>query len=109
MVFLLLYLYLIYNTIICNFVSNVISASGAWLVAQKAEQRRRFKAVLCAKPRDYDMIREERKRAEKEGTPIVPPLIYDDVEEDEETRVLDGFFLVSNINHITSWPGILAP
>ena len=70
--------------------------SGAWLVAHKAEQRRRFKAVLCTKPRDYQQIREERKKSEKDGTAIVPPPsgFVEDDEEDDEGKILDGFFLV---------------
>lgn len=70
----------------------LLTDSGAWVVAQRAEQRRRFKAVLCTKPRDFHYIREERKRAEREGTAIVPPKEYGD--EDDEVAVLDGFFLV---------------
>lgn len=64
------------------------------MVAQKAEQRRRFKAVLCTKPRDFDSIRAERKRSEKEGTAIIPPIDYGE-ENDDEIKLLDGFFLVT--------------
>ena len=70
----------------------MFKGAGAWLLAARAEQRRRFKAVICAKPRDFDLIRQERRRAEKEGTAIVPPIV-DDSEEDD-TKPLDGFFLV---------------
>ena len=63
-------------------------------MAARAEQRRRFKAVICAKPRDYETIRQERKRAEKEGTAIVPPAVLDEEDAEEDTKVLDGFFLV---------------
>lgn len=73
-------------------------AGGAWLVAHKAEQRRRFKAVLCAKPRTYSQIREERKRALKDGSHIVPPAPE---AEEEEEKILDGFFLVSAFVNIS--------
>lgn len=58
---------------------------GAWLVAYRAEQRRRFKAVLCA------------------GVPSIPTksLIKefksddaDTIEEDSKPPKLDGFYLV---------------
>ena len=62
-------------------------------MAQRAEQRRRFKAVLCNKPRDFEAIRQERKRSEKEGTAIIPPALYTEETEDD-IKVLDGFFLV---------------
>ena len=68
--------------------------AGAWLVAARAEQRRRFKAVICAKPRDFETIRQERKRAEKDGTAIIPPAGFDEYETEEDTKILDGFFLV---------------
>nr|XP_022287824.1 X-ray radiation resistance-associated protein 1-like [Crassostrea virginica] len=72
---------------------------GAWLVSQRAEQRRRFKAVLCAKPRTYSRIKEERKKAEREGTQItmaVQSLAEDEMEEEDEAPVLDGFFLMKH-------------
>lgn len=58
---------------------------GAWLVAYRAEQRRRFKAVICG------------------GDPIiqrqssVTKLQSDDTDsiEEERPQKLDGFFLVS--------------
>lgn len=62
-------------------------------MAHRAEQRRRFKAILCTKPKTFSQIREERKRTEKEKR-----VTNRDVEhlEDEEKddSVLDGFFLV---------------
>ena len=64
-------------------------------MAHAVEQRRRFKAVLCTKPtRTFSQIREERKRAEKTGSNIVPPTVGGYSDEDEE-KSLDGFFLVS--------------
>ena len=75
---------------------NYFLAGGAWLVAHTAEQRRRFKAVLCTKPvRTFSQIREERKRAEKTGSSIIPPT-QDGYSDEEEEKPLDGFFLVHN-------------
>lgn len=65
-------------------------------MAQKAEQRRRFKAVLCTKPHDFDTIRDERRQAEKEGRAIIFPAAFDDGDQEEEGRTLDGFFLVKH-------------
>ncbi|XP_074657735.1 X-ray radiation resistance-associated protein 1-like isoform X2 [Tubulanus polymorphus] len=71
---------------------------GAWLVEQRTEQRRRFKAVLCTKPpKTYSQIREERKRAERREKQTQDD--DDDNEEDddgEEANVLDGFFLMKH-------------
>ena len=77
-----------------NLIKAFIPAvGGAWLVAHAVEQRRRFKAVLCTKPtRTFSQIREERKRAEKTGSNIVP-LTVGGYSDDEE-KSLDGFFLV---------------
>ncbi|XP_052782406.1 X-ray radiation resistance-associated protein 1-like isoform X2 [Mya arenaria] len=72
-------------------------ADGAWLVAQRAEQRRRFKAILCTKPKTYARIKEERRRAEKQGTSLTEQLHVADEQEDEEEKdvpTLDGFFLM---------------
>ena len=69
---------------------------GAWLVAHKAEQRRRFKAVLCAKPLSYNAVHEQRQKADKSGSAIVPPPTIKDEPHDggEHEHSLDGFFLV---------------
>ena len=69
------------------------------MIAQHAEQRRRFKAVLCAKPRTYARIKEERKKSELQGTKLESHKFdegYDQEEEevDDEEKILDGFFLV---------------
>ena len=76
-----------------------LTGSGAWLVEHRAEQRKQFKALLCAKPRTFEEIRQERKKAEKNGTSIVlpPTLDMEEMEEEEVItgKVLDGFFLVS--------------
>lgn len=75
----------------CCFVGD-----GAWLIEHKAEQRRRFKAVLCAKPRTYSRIREERKKAEEKGVKLSDEHFEDNEENAEEEAVLDGFFLVNS-------------
>ncbi|XP_069103439.1 X-ray radiation resistance-associated protein 1-like [Argopecten irradians] len=76
---------------------NTDDGSGAWLVAQRAEQRRRFKAVLCTKPRTYSRIKGERKRAEKQGSILATQsFINDDDDDVEEPPVLDGFFLMKH-------------
>lgn len=63
-------------------------------MAHKAEQRRRFKAVLCAKPRTYSRIREERKRAEDQGIRMTASQFEEEEEKDVDQPVLDGYFLV---------------
>jgi len=64
-------------------------------VAQKAEQRRRFKAFICSKPCTYEEIRNERKKAERNNTAIIPPYHHTDEDDEDENKLLDGFFLVS--------------
>lgn len=58
---------------------------GAWLVAYRAEQRRRFKAVICG----GDPILQRQSAVTK--------LQSDDIDyiEEERPQKLDGFFLVS--------------
>lgn len=58
---------------------------GAWLVAYRAEQRRRFKAVICG----GDPISQRQSAVTK--------LQSDDTDsiEEERPQKLDGFFLVS--------------
>ena len=58
---------------------------GAWLVAYRAEQRRRFKAVICG----GDPIIQRQ--------PAVTKLQSDEIDsiEEEGPPKLDGFFLVS--------------
>ncbi|KAL5004765.1 hypothetical protein ScPMuIL_018221 [Solemya velum] len=67
---------------------------GAWKVAYNEEEKRRFKAILCSKPRTYSRIREERKKAEREGTRLTADNFIGD--EAEETPILDGFFLMKH-------------
>ncbi|XP_035827301.1 X-ray radiation resistance-associated protein 1 isoform X2 [Aplysia californica] len=75
-------------------------ASGAWLIAHHAEQRRRFKAVLCTKPRTYARIKEERKKSELTGTKLDAQKFEDEGDQDEdgddEEKFLDGFFLMKH-------------
>ncbi|CAD5113791.1 DgyrCDS2958 [Dimorphilus gyrociliatus] len=85
----------------CFPVRNYNSSGGAWVVEQKAEQRRRFKAVLCANPRTFEDIREERKKAERTGTdfqaPSVPPATSrKDNDDEDDIKILDGFFLLKH-------------
>ncbi|RUS78772.1 hypothetical protein EGW08_013456, partial [Elysia chlorotica] len=78
-------------------------ASGAWLIAHHAEQRRRFKAVLCSKPRTYSRLKEERKKSELHGTKLGTYKFNEDTDDDEEEEeaeddgaILDGFFLMKH-------------
>ncbi|KAL8600018.1 hypothetical protein ACOMHN_057787 [Nucella lapillus] len=75
---------------------DINEGDGAWFMAHRAEQRRRFKAVLCAKPRTYSRIREERKRAEGQGVRLTAGQFEDENEGEEktDTPVLDGYFLM---------------
>ena len=75
-------------------------------MAHRAEQRRRFKAVLCAKPRTYSRIREERKRAEDQGTRMTASQFEEEEEKDSESPVLDGYFLVKNIFYLSPFLGV---
>ena len=75
-----------------------LPGGGAWLVEHRVEQRKRFKALLCSKPRTFDDIRKERNKADREGTIFAPhPRVVFDEEDGKEDdyRCLDGFFLVS--------------
>ena len=76
----------------------IIFAGGAWLVAHAAEQRRRFKAVLCTKPaRTFSQIRGERIKAERSRNNTVLPMQVDSSDW-EDDKALDGFFLVQSQN-----------
>ncbi|XP_070173868.1 X-ray radiation resistance-associated protein 1-like isoform X2 [Littorina saxatilis] len=75
---------------------DALGGDGAWFVAHRAEQRRRFKAVLCAKPRTYSRIREERKRAEDEGVGMTASQFEEAEQEESEQPVLDGYFLMKH-------------
>ena len=81
---------------LCNCYIFTSTAEGAWLVAHRAEQRRRFKAILCNKPKTYARIKEERKKAEKQGTTLGEQSedVEEEGEEEKDVPILDGFFLV---------------
>ncbi|XP_072034836.1 LOW QUALITY PROTEIN: X-ray radiation resistance-associated protein 1-like [Amphiura filiformis] len=80
---------------------------GAWLVAQRAEQKRHFEAVLNVKPpKTYAQIKAERKQKEKTETiqketketsgTQPPPGSANFVEGTVTEGLLDGFFLLRN-------------
>ena len=83
-----------------NIIIFVIKGGGAWIVSHQAEQRRRFKAVLCANPLTYEQLKEQRRRSEKGSrgpqtqTFIIPPPSLDEEDLEDEDKILDGFFLV---------------
>ncbi|XP_013397542.1 X-ray radiation resistance-associated protein 1 [Lingula anatina] len=66
---------------------------GAWLVSLRAEQRRRFKAVLCSKPKTYSQIKEEKKQS---AAPISTPRLQGNLSDEEEGETLDGFYLMKH-------------
>ncbi|XP_059163984.1 X-ray radiation resistance-associated protein 1-like isoform X2 [Physella acuta] len=70
---------------------------GKWLVVQHEEQQRRFNSILCAKPRTYSRIKEERKKSERLGTKLDNHSFNESTEEKEdEGKILDGFFLMKH-------------
>ncbi|XP_064615202.1 X-ray radiation resistance-associated protein 1-like [Liolophura sinensis] len=69
-------------------------AAGAWLVAHRAEQRRRFKAILCTRPKTFSQIREERKKTERENRRVTNRNGKHPEDEQTDDFVLDGFFLL---------------
>ena len=86
-------LYIIFVSDVFCF-SGVQPVGGSWLVAQKAEERRRFKAVLCVKPWTYSSLKEERWLGVNQAPPVTfPALSHNDL--DSEYKLLDGFYLVS--------------
>lgn len=56
------------NLCIQNSSGHILAASGAWVLAHDDEQKRRFKAVLCAKHKTYSQIKEQRKKSELKST-----------------------------------------
>ena len=56
--------------------------------------------MLCAKPRTYARIKEERKKSEIQGTKLTAHKFdeefdnEEEVENADEEKILDGFFLV---------------
>lgn len=85
---------IMYFYFICVYVLLLLVAGGAWLVAQRAEQRRRFKAVLCAKPKDYARVHADRIKGTKQSSDGNE---QEEEEEEGETNILDGFFLVGRM------------
>lgn len=70
----------------------VFLGEGAWLEAHRAEQRRQFKAVVCAKPpRTYSRLRHERITAERQADDS-PELLDPEI----PGKILDGFFLMKH-------------
>ncbi|XP_032226924.2 X-ray radiation resistance-associated protein 1 [Nematostella vectensis] len=63
-----------------------VDEGGAWLVAYRAEQRRRFKAVLCNEPVSPTVPSEKRQ----EKKPSSPDLTT----EETKPKKLDGFYLM---------------
>ena len=65
-----------------------MSSGGAWLVAYRAEQRRKFKAVLCAGDPSIQSVPTQS---------LITKLKSDEIDtiEDERSQKLDGFYLVS--------------
>ena len=64
-------------------------AGGAWLVAYKAEQRRRFKAVLCREP---DVSLSDKNLGSKQSSKLRK------ADGSETKRKLDGIYLVNCSN-----------
>lgn len=69
-------------------------------MAHQDEQKRRFKAVLCSKPRTYSSIKETRKKAETEGAKLdnhdfaVGKDEANAGDNNSDVKILDKFFLV---------------
>jgi len=68
-----------------------LADAGLWLCAYDAEQRRHLRSVLHFKPQTFQDIRNRRIRAEKDETPVQAQLNMDN----DDSKVLDGFFLVN--------------
>ena len=77
-------IYLAMRVVVIFFFLRIVG--GAWLVAYRAEQRRRFKAVICAGDPNASSksLIKTFKREESQTT-----------EEDLKPRKLDGFYLVN--------------
>ena len=76
----------IFSNACCCYFFFLRIVGGAWLVAYRAEQRRRFKAVICAGDPNASSksLIKTFKREESQTT-----------EEDLKPRKLDGFYLVN--------------
>ncbi|CAG5120232.1 unnamed protein product, partial [Candidula unifasciata] len=72
-------------------------ASGAWVLAHEDEQKRRFKAVLCAKHRTYSQIKEQRKNSELEAPKLATDKLDDSSKKvDTSVDILDKHFLMKH-------------
>ncbi|XP_067950001.1 X-ray radiation resistance-associated protein 1-like [Watersipora subatra] len=70
-----------------SIIKYVELGEGAWLEAHRAEQRKRFKAVVCAKPpRTYSRLRHERMQGQD----------HDDEVQQPKGTTLNGFFLMKH-------------
>ena len=63
----------------CSFVIG-----GAWLVAYKEEQKKRFNAVLCPSTQEESEISKKTSKVEK----------LQSVTKSEKVKILDGMYLV---------------
>ncbi|KAI8484635.1 X-ray radiation resistance-associated protein 1 [Branchiostoma belcheri] len=71
------------------------SGAGAWLLAKREEDQRRFKAVLCAKPRDLQQIRTDLRRTNTlSETPGFGSRFTTVSQAEDRIGLLDGFFLM---------------
>ena len=68
-------------------------------MAHNADERNRIEAILRSKPLTFEQVKELRRKAEKNGTPIVLPGANDAAVDAEGDLLLDGFFLVFLIMH----------
>ncbi|XP_019627825.1 PREDICTED: X-ray radiation resistance-associated protein 1-like [Branchiostoma belcheri] len=69
--------------------------AGAWLLAKREEDQRRFKAVLCAKPRDLQQIRTDLRRTNTlSETPGFGSRFTTVSQAEDRIGLLDGFFLM---------------
>eukprot|EP00058_Branchiostoma_floridae_P006016 XP_002591504.1 hypothetical protein BRAFLDRAFT_105270 [Branchiostoma floridae] len=68
--------------------------AGAWLLAKREEEQRRFKAVLCARPRDLQKIRSELRRTNTLSETPGYGSRFTGSQVEDRVGLLDGFFLM---------------
>ncbi|XP_078612870.1 X-ray radiation resistance-associated protein 1-like [Branchiostoma floridae x Branchiostoma japonicum] len=68
--------------------------AGAWLLAKREEEQRRFKAVLCARPRDLQQIRSELRRTNTLSETPGYGSRFTGSQVEDRVGLLDGFFLM---------------